>query len=103
MQRKTIALLILSSLFNAALCFFSFVVGVFATSPDTSDVTMRVGFYAINLIALLALVGVFAPWIVTQKKHKKSAIAFAALPLLVSCITVLLFLVLDSWLNRTFS
>ena len=97
------ALLILSSLFNATLCFFSLVFGVFATSPDTSDVTMRIGFYVVNLIAVLALVGIFAPWVFTRKKQIKSAIAFATLPSVITCITVLLFLVLDSWLNRTFT
>ena len=103
MQRKTIALLIFSSLFNSALCFFSFVFGLFATSPDTSDVTMHVGFYAVNLIAFLALIGVIAPWILSLRRLNKTAIFFATIPLTLFCLTILSFLLLDSWLNRTFS
>ncbi len=103
MQRKTVALLGLTSLLNATICFFTFVFGVFATSTDTSDVTMRIGFYVVNLIALTAIVGVFAPWVFAQKKHTKSAIFSAILPLTLTCLAVLLFLTLDSWLNRTFS
>ena len=90
-------------MFNAALCVVSFYVGVFATSPQMQDVTMRFGFYVINAIVVAAFAGIFAPWLFAFKNRHKSAIFFATLPAYLVCIAILLFLTLDSWLQRTFA
>lgn len=103
MPPKTIALLVLSTLLNAAICACSFLFGAFATSPDMQDVTMRIGYYVLNVIVAAAFFGLFGPWILALKKHNKSAMFFAALPTLLACIAILSFLTLDSWLRRTFS
>lgn len=100
--RKIIALLTASSLLNAAIGMAAFFFGNFATAPDMKDVTMRIGFYVVNGIAAAAVAGVIAPWILAQRNRGKSAFIVAALPALLICLTVLLFLTLDSWLNRTF-
>lgn len=102
MPRKTIGLLIASSLFNAAIGIAAFFVGNFATAPDMQDVTMRIGFYVVNGIAVAAVAGVIAPWILSQKNRGKAAFIVAALPALFVILAVLSFLTLDSWLNRTF-
>lgn len=67
------------------------------------DVTMRVGFYVMNLITASALAAVFVPWILAHRKRSKSAVVVAMLPVLLICLATLAFLTLDSWLNRTFS
>jgi uncharacterized membrane-anchored protein len=100
---KTKGLLSISSLLNAAICYFSFWVMVFATSPEMNDVTMRVGFYVVNLITASALAAVFVPWILAQRKRSKIAVVIAMLPVLLIFLAILAFLTLDSWLNRTFA
>ena len=103
MQWKTKGLLFASSLLNAVICFLSFWFMVFATSPDMDDVSMRIGFYVMNLISISALVAVFAPWIFAYRNRNKAAVIFAMLPALLLCLAALAFLTLDSWLNRTFA
>jgi len=99
---KTIILLTVSSLFNAAAGMAAFFFGNFATAPDMQDVTMRIGFYVVNGIAVAAVVGVIAPWILARQERKTAAFIAAALPALLVVLAVLSFLTLDSWLNRTF-
>ncbi len=81
---KIVSLLILSSLLNAAICVGSFLFGAFATNPEMQDVTMRVGFYVLNVIVVAAFVGSFVPWIFALKKRHKGAINFATLPTLLA-------------------
>lgn len=102
-QWKKRGLLLISGLLNGAICYFAFWFMVFATSPDMDDVTMRVGFYVVNLIILSALAGTFAPWIFAHRNQNKIAAVLAVLPVLLICLALLAFLTLDSWLNRTFS
>ena len=102
-QWRTKGLLLISSLLNATICYFSFWIMVFATSPDMDDVTMRLGFYVMNLISISALAAIFAPWIFAYRKQNKIAACFAMLPVLLICLAILAFLTLDNWLNRTFS
>ena len=99
----TKTLLSISSLLNATICYFAFWVMVFATSPHMGDVTMRIGFYVLNLIAAAALVAVFGPWILAHRNRNKIAIFVAVLPMLLFCLAVLAFLTLDSWLNKAFA
>jgi hypothetical protein len=75
---------------------------VFATSPDMDDVTMRVGFYVMNLITASSFAAIFVPWILAYRKRNKIATFIAILPVLLICFAILAFLTLDSWLNRTF-
>jgi hypothetical protein len=82
MRWRTKALLLTSSLLNAAICFFSFWFVVFATSPNMDDVTMRIGFYVVNLISVSALAAIFAPWMLARRSHNKTAAFFAVLPVL---------------------
>ena len=103
MQWRTKGLLFLSSLLNAAICYFSFWVMVFATSPHMDDVTMRIGFYVVNVITASALAAVFAPWILAYRQRNKIAAFVAMLPVLLICLATVAFLLLDNWLNRTFS
>lgn len=102
MPFKTIVLLTVSSLFNAAIGAGAFFFGNFATAPDMQDVTMRIGFYVVNGIALAAAVGVIAPWILARQERGSAAVIVAALPAQLVILAVLSFLTLDSWLNRTF-
>ena len=102
MRWKTKGLLLASSLLNAAICFFSFWTMVFATSPHMEDVTMRVGFYVVNLISVSALAAIFVPWILAYRHRNKIAAFVATLPVLLICLAIVAFLTLDSWLNRTF-
>ena len=102
MTKKTAILLVLSSLVNAAIGFGAFIFGVFATSPQMSDVTMRIGYYVLNAIVLAAVVAMFAPWILVHRQRPKGAVAVAVLPVLLTIIAVVAFLLLDSWLRRTF-
>jgi hypothetical protein len=95
--------LVLSSLLNAPICVFAFLFAGFATNPEMSDVTMRIGYYVLNLISVTAIAGVFAPWILAHRKHNKAAIVVATLPVSLSCLAILAFLTLDSWLQRTFA
>lgn len=67
------------------------------------DVTMRIGFYVVNLISAVSLAAVFAPWMLAQRKYNRIAASVALLPVLLICLAILAFLTLDSWLNRTFS
>ena len=92
----------MSSVLNASLCFFVLAFALFATSPDMEDVTMRIGFYVLNTVALAAAAAVFAPWFFARKQANRSAIFFATLPALLLCLAGLAFLTLDSWLSRTF-
>lgn len=103
MPAKTIALLIASSLLNAAIGAGAFFFGNFVTAPDMQDVTMRIGFYVVNGIAVAAVAGVIAPWVLTQRNRGTAAFVFAALPALLVVLAILSFLTLDSWLNRTFA
>ncbi len=93
----------MSSVLNASLSFFVFAFALFATSPDMADVTMRIGFYVLNAIGIAGVVAVFMPWLFARKKDNRRAILFALLPVGLICLTLLGFLTLDSWLNRTFS
>lgn len=102
MHFRTKGLLSISSLLNAAICYFSFWVMVFATSPNMDDVTLRVGFYVMNLITASAFAAIFVPWILVYRKRNKIATFIAMLPVLLVCFAILAFLTLDSWLNRTF-
>ena len=103
MPPGTIALLILSSLLNAAICAGSFLFASFATNPEMQDVTMRIGYYVLNLISLTALAGIVAPWILAYRKRARSAAFFAMVPVLLVCLAIVSFLTLDSWLRRTFA
>lgn len=103
MPPRSVALLISSNLLNAAIFLGSFLFGGFATNPDMQDVTMRIGYYVLNVIVAAAFVGIVAPWILTLRKRHKSAVFFALLPALLVFIAVLSFFTLDSWLQRTFS
>ncbi len=76
---------------------------VFATGPHISDVTMRIGFYVVNLITISALAAVFVPWLLAYRERNLGAVFIATLPMLLIFSAVLAFLTLDSWLNRTFS
>jgi sterol desaturase/sphingolipid hydroxylase (fatty acid hydroxylase superfamily) len=67
------------------------------------DVTMRLGFYVMNLISISALAAVFAPWIFAYRNQNRFAAFFAILPVLLICLAILAFFTLDNWLNRTFS
>lgn len=93
----------MSSVLNAALSFFVFAFALYSTSPDMQDVTMRIGFYVLNAIALAAVAAVFAPWFFVRKQNNRRAIFFALLPVLLICLAIAGFVTLDSWLNRTFS
>lgn len=64
---------------------------------------MRIGFYVVNFIALAAVAGVIAPWALIRRNRGPAAAIIGALPALLVCLVILLFLTLDSWLNRTFS
>ena len=103
MGPRTLGLLVMSSVLNAAFCFFVLVFALFATSPDMDDVTMRIGFYVLNAAALAAAAAVFLPWIYARKQNNRRALFFALLPLLLMALATIAFLTLDSWLNRTFS
>ena len=100
---KMKALLILSNLINAGLGFFAFVIMGFATSPNDEDVTMRVGFYVLNAVIIAAVASVIMPWICTAREHPRRALLFSLLPVLLLSVTAIAFLLLDNWLNRTFS
>jgi len=100
---RKIGLLILSSLLNAAICVGSLLVALFATNPEMQDVTMRIGYYVLNMIVVVAFACVFGPWVLALRTHDKSAMVVAALPTLLACTAILSFLLLDSWLQRTFS
>lgn len=102
MPLRKLGLLILSSLLNAAICAGSFIFQVFATSPEMQDVTMRIGYYVLNVIVVAALVGIFGPWLFARREQNKTAAFVAILPTLLVCIAILAFLTLDSWLQRTF-
>ena len=95
-------LLIFSSLFNTGLLFLVFNFMAFATSPRTDDVSMRIAFYVSWPIMAVAIVGIIAPWILAAKKRRKSALLLSLLPVILVCSTIILFLLLDSWLSRTF-
>lgn len=103
MQPSKIVLLALSSLLNAAICFVSFWFAVFSTSPEMQDVTMRVGYYVVNAIFVVAFVGIVGPWFFAYRAHRKRAVFLAVLPTILVCIAILAFLLLDSWLQRNFS
>ncbi len=103
MQLKAVGLLALSSLLNIAIGASSFLFGGFATNPEMQDVTMRIGYYVLNLISMVAFVSIFLPWIFAHREHNKLAIFFAILPTLLTCLAILSFLLLDSWLKRTFT
>ena len=103
MQPRQLLLLVLSSLFNGAICFVSFWFMVFATGPEMQDVTMRFGYYVANGIIVVALFGIVGPWIFAHKAHHKRALLVATLPTVLVCTVILAFLLLDSWLQRNFS
>ena len=101
MTKKAALLLALSSLINAAIGFGAFIFGMFATSPQMSDVTMRIGYYVLNAIVLAAIVGMSAPWILAHRQRPMGAAVLGVLPLMLLILAVLAFLLLDSWLRRT--
>lgn len=103
MRPTTKLFLTISSLVNAAICYLSFWFMVFATSPHMSDVTMRTGYYVVNLITASAFAAIFAPWLLARWKRNKSAAFVAVLPILLICFSIVAFVTLDSWLSRTFS
>lgn len=103
MGPRTMGLLVMSSVLNAAFCFFVLAFALFATSPAMDDVTMRIGFYVLNAVALAAAAAIFLPWIYARKKNNRRALFFAFLPLLLMTLAAIAFLTLDNWLNRTFS
>jgi hypothetical protein len=100
---RRLALLTLSSLLNAAVCVGSFLFGAFATNPAMQDVTMRLGYYVLNAIAVAAFFGIFGPWVLVLRQQHNNAMFLAILPIFLACIAILSFLTLDSWLQRTFS
>ncbi len=103
MGPRTMGLLVMSSVLNAAFCFFVLTFALFATSPAMDDVTMRIGFYVLNAVALAAAAAIFVPWIYVHNRNNRRALFFAFLPLLLMVLAALAFLMLDSWLNRTFA
>ncbi len=103
MGPRTMGLLVMSSVLNAALSFFVLAFALLATSPAMDDVTMRIGFYVLNAVALSAAAAIFLPWIYVHKQNNRRALFFAFLPLLLMALAMLAFLTLDSWLNRTFA
>ena len=103
MGPRTTGLLVMSSALNATLSFFVFAFALFATNPTMQDVTMRIGFYVLNAIGLTGMVSIFAPWIFVRKGDNKKAVLFAFLPLILICLSLISFLTLDNWLNKTFS
>lgn len=102
MSLKTNVLLVLSSLGNGAIGFIAFWFMVFATSANTSDATMRVGFYVVNGIVLASIIGVIAPWLLAAKGRRRAAAFFVLLPILGVILASVAFLLLDSWIQRTF-
>ncbi len=74
MQIKTVVLLILSSIFNAALSGFSFIAAFLTSSPTSNDIAYVIIFYVSNLIAIVAFFSIFTPWILAYKRRTKSAI-----------------------------
>jgi hypothetical protein len=102
MPIAAIALLVLSSLANSALGVGAFLFAIFATSPETGDATMRIGFYVLNAIALAAAVSVVVPWVLALRGHVRAAAFVAVLPAALAALAVVAFLTLDSWLRRSF-
>lgn len=103
MPATTIALLALSSLVNAFLCFGLLAFALFATSPLDKDVTMRIGFYVLNAVAFIAFAGVAAPWAYARKQRNRLALLLSLLPIGLTLLAVAAFLTLDSWISRTFA
>lgn len=103
MSLKTLALLVLASVVNAGIGVFAYLFSVFATHPAMQDVTLRIGYYVLHAIVVVALVATVAPWILVLKTYNKSALLTALLPALMLLLAVLAFLLLDSWLQRNFA
>jgi hypothetical protein len=100
---KKAGVLIFWSVLNALIGVGSFLFGGFATNPEMQDVTMRIGYYVLNVIVVASLVGVVGPWVFTLRGQPKIAIFVEILPTLLIVLAILSFLTLDSWLQRTFS
>ena len=79
MGPRTMGLLVMSSVLNAALSFFVLAFALLATSPAMDDVTMRIGFYVLNAVALAAAAAIFLPWIYVHKQNNRCALFFAFL------------------------
>lgn len=103
MPAKTIILLILSSLLNAALAAVVLVFWGFATNPTMPDVTLRIGFYLLPVVAAAAAAGLVLPWVLARRRQGRAAAFAALLPSGLFLLVALAFLLLDSWLQRTFS
>ena len=102
-RTRTVGLLVMSSALNAALGFFVLVFALFATSPSMDDVTMRIGFYVLNMIVVATAAAIVVPWFLARKHNNRRAVFISLLPLLLLCLAALAFLTLDSWVGRTFS
>ena len=63
---------------------------------------MRIGYYVLNVIVVVALVGIFGPWLFARREQNKTAAYVAILPTLFVCVAILAFLTFDSWLQRNF-
>jgi hypothetical protein len=98
---NTITLLVLSSLVNAGLCVAVFWFAGFATAPDMQDATVRLGYYVLNGICVLAAVGAVAPWALARAGRNGSAVVCAVAPAVLLALAVIAFFLLDSWLRRT--
>ncbi len=99
---RTIVLLALSSVVNGGIGLLLFLVWGFGTNPTMSDVPFRIAWYVLPVIILAAAVATVFPWILAGRSHGRSAVVVATLPITLSIVVVLAFLLLDSWLNRTF-
>lgn len=67
------------------------------------DVTMRMGYYVLNVIVVAAAVGMVGPWLLALRNRTKGAIFLTIFPTFLVCMAIVSFLTLDSWLQRTFS
>jgi len=102
MTTKTIALLAVSSVVNGGIGLLLLLVWGFGTNPTMSDVTMRIAWYVLPVIIVAAAAATVFPWILAGRAYGRAAVVVALLPITLSIVVVLLFLGLDSWLNRTF-
>lgn len=99
MTHRVAAGLLLVTVLNAALGVVAFWFGAFATSPDSSDATMNVGYYAVWTIVVSAGLCAVLPWILAFMGRVRAAWITSSIPALLTAIVILLFLTLDSWIR----
>lgn len=102
MSRGTILFTAVFSALNAVLAVIAFLFAGFATAPDLTDATMRLGFYALNGLCVLAAVCAVAPGLLLRRGRPRAAVVAAVLPTVTTILLVAAFLLLDSWIRRTF-